>query len=121
MQPLSHETGVGYITPTRAKADYADGLAKGRPVHLYLVEVTGAQSPALVKALTHLHRVSRARATQDSPVYGLSPRTFLEHHMTAISAAAVTQDARAIHAWSSDNNTSQSRTPTLADLMSPPA
>ena len=100
--PFSHATGLGHITDTRGTAQYRDALRRGHPTTLYVVEPSGAMSPALVRDLRIEHARSRTPTAQDSTVYGTSrasPTTFYTHHVAAIGAAAATADARTLQSY----------------------
>ena len=96
--PMDRTTGVGWVRAT-TDHDYADALARGNPVTLLVSETTGALSPTFLRLLLALAKQARAPTTHDSTRYGAartSPRSFLTHHLTAISAAIVTADAVSI-------------------------
>ena len=87
-------SGTGHVA-ARA-GDYSDALNKRFAVRLFVTESTGALSRRAVQLLGALARTARSRGTQDGTAYGRSrssTRSFFRHHLAAISAAIVYQDA----------------------------
>ena len=90
-------TGLGYVG-ARA-GDYSDALEKGHRVHLLAAESTGAIGRSFATLLHHLAKLAKARNSQDGTLYGRgrqSTRSFYDHHLSAISAAIVTNNALSI-------------------------
>ena len=93
--PFRHETGQGYITPTRGRAQYRDAVSRGRPIHLMLVETTGAIHADLYALLRALSRQSRRPTTHDFCVFVVSLRA---HEIkTKRSASASTPSKDCLH------------------------
>ena len=96
--PYDRTTGAGWVDAFGG--DYADARSKQIPVHLFLVEITGALTRSSVQVLTWLaSRVSGRKKHVDTTVYGssrASPRSFRPHHLANIAAAAVHTDSGAI-------------------------
>ena len=96
--PMRRATGEGWVRETEGH-DYADAQRRGHPVTLLVSETTGALSPTFVRLLSSLARQASAPTTHDSTCYGTarsSPRSFLPHHLAAISAAIALADATSI-------------------------
>ena len=91
---LDRSTGAGHV-PAYA-GDYADALSKRHPVRLFVTESTGALSRRARNLLGTLAHAARARGAHDRTSYGrsrASTKSFFRHHLAAISAAIVYQDA----------------------------
>ena len=98
-RPLDRRTGVGRIDAK--PGDYADAIRKGTTVHLLVTESSGALSRCTMRMLRALAKRAGMPEGHDSTVYGAgraSPKSFLRHHLSAISSAIVCADALAIHA-----------------------
>ena len=90
--------GTGWVRAT-TDHDYADALQRGTPVSLLVTESTGALSADTFRMLTALAKQAGAPTTHDSTCYGTartSPRSYLAHHVAAISAAIVSADAASV-------------------------
>ena len=98
--PLDRRTGVGRVEA--CDGSYADGLRKGRRVHLLVSETTGALSPAVISLLKAMARSAKSVTGYDSTPYGQSrssPRTFFAHHAAALSCAIVYDGTFALRDW----------------------
>ena len=97
-EPLDRRTGIGRVAAHNG--DYADAICKGTAIHLLATESSGALSSSTVRLLRALAKRVASPEGHDATVYGTgraSPKSFLRHHMSAISAAIVCADALAVH------------------------
>ena len=90
-------TGTGFVDATPGQ--YADALDRGIGVTLLLAETTGALGASFMATLRVLAKLSRLPGATDLTQYGegrASPKTFLTHHVAAISTAIHTADAHTV-------------------------
>ena len=92
--PLNRRTGVGWVAKTTDHA-YADAISRKHPTTLLVAESTGAMSATSFKCIDTHAKESRAPAALDTTCYGqsrASHKSYLPHHVAAISAAIVFAD-----------------------------
>ena len=89
-------TGAGRLLARDGQ--YADALAKGYLTHHLHLESTAAMAPPLLRLLRSASEAAK-RPGADSTVYGsgrASHRSFMPHHIAAISSAVVGADSNIV-------------------------
>jgi hypothetical protein len=99
---LDRRTGAGRVDAR--DGDYADALRKGSRVALLVCEPSGAASPAIVRLLYGLAASTTLPGVDDTTIYGTgraSPRSFVTHHLAALSHAVQFADSVTLRAHAS--------------------
>ena len=96
--PLNRRNGVGWVAKTTNHA-YADAINRHHPTKLLVAESTGGMSGTLFECIQAHAKESRVSAAYDTTCYGqsrASHKSYLPHHVAAISAAIVFADTEII-------------------------